>query len=732
VGRLLIVSNRLPVRVVTKADGSPQIEPSSGGLATGLSAPHERTNGLWIGWPGELTGADDEQRAEIDRALHERRLVPVPLTAEEVKRYYEEFSNGVLWPLFHYLLYALPHEASGFDVYRHVNERFADVVAAHWRPGDRIWVHDYQLLLVPELVRRRCPGARVGFFLHIPFPSSEIFRMLPHREALLRGMLGADVLGFHTASYLRHFASSALRVLGAPSEVDRVRWAGREVRLGAFPMGIDAASFAETALEPAVEREARELRASGDTRILLGVDRLDYTKGIPRRLLAYERLLERHPELREKVRLVQVAVPSREDVDAYQTFRSQADELIGRIHGAFATARWVPVHWMYRGFSHEEVVALYRSADVMLVTPIRDGMNLVAKEFVASRTDGDGVLVLSEFAGAASELAEALQVNPFDIEGMAATFHRALVMPEPERRSRMAALRRRVLAADVHRWAARFLAALDEAPSASGAEVAAGTAYTPEGRLEELAARLRAEAQVVLLLDYDGTLVPIQRTPALATPGDALRELLARLAGRPGFDVHVVSGRAPEVLERWLGDLPVSLHGEHGLWSRPAGGAWQQRETPPVPWMDRVRAVLEDFSARTPGSLLERKTASLAWHWRAAAPEYGERQARELRIHLTEMLSNLPVELLAGDKVLEIRPHGVHKGQIVREVLETAPPGAPVVALGDDRTDEDLFAALPDGAIAIHVGPAPSVAPLRVADVGAALGFLRSLLAPPG
>jgi trehalose 6-phosphate synthase/phosphatase len=727
VTRLLIVSNRLPVHAVI-GDGEPRVEASSGGLATGLRTPHERLGGVWIGWPGDLSELDDGARARIDRSLAEQRLAPIHLTPDEVKRYYEGFSNGILWPLFHYLTYALPLEGGDSDAYRAANQRFADAVAEHWRPGDVVWVHDYQLLLVPQLVRRRCPRARIGFFLHIPFPSSELFRMLPAREELLRGMLGADLIGFHTASYLRHFASTVQRILGVPTEIDRLVWEGREVRLGVFPMGVDARELADTASAAAVAEEARDLRA-GDTRILLGVDRLDYTKGIPRRLLAFERLLERHPEWRERVRLVQVAVPSREDVDAYQSYRSQADELIGRIHGAFATARWVPVHWMYRGLSREDVVALYRAADIMLVTPIRDGMNLVAKEFVASRSDGDGVLVLSEFAGAAAELAEALHVNPFDVEATAETYHRALTMPENERRQRMAGLRRRVESHDVHHWVASFLATLESVGKGSQPPSASGP--SDASQIERLAATLRAAPHAVLLLDYDGTLVPLERTPELAAPDAALRELLRALAARPGFDVHVLSGRTAEVLENWLGDLPVGLHGEHGLWSREPDGHWHCEAPPTEAWLERVLVLLEDFRARTPGALIERKTASLAWHWRAADPAFGDFQARDLQLHLTELLSNLPVEILLGDKVIEVRPHGIDKSRIVAALLARAAPDIRWLALGDDRTDEDTFAALPEDGIAIHVGPSASRAPYRLRDVAAVRGFLRSLIEAP-
>jgi trehalose 6-phosphate synthase/phosphatase len=723
VSRLLIVSNRLPVTVRAGPRGA-SVEPSSGGLATGLNGPHGRSGGTWIGWPGDLAGLDAGARAEVERHLAEMRLAAVPLSPEEIARYYEGYANGVLWPLLHYSVARLPAEVRDFDTYEAVNVRFADAVAERWEPGDRIWVHDYQLMLVPKLLRERLPDARIGYFLHIPFPSSEIFRMLPQREKLLEGLLGADLLGFHAPAYVRHFASSVLRLLGAPSQVDRIAWEGREVRLGVFPMGVDAARFDAAARTEDVRALVETHRAAG-TQLLVGVDRLDYTKGIPRRLLAFEALLLRHPELRERVRLVQVAVPSRENVEAYREVRGEVDALVGRIHGEFATPSWSPIHYLYRGLAFEEIVALYRAADVALVTPLRDGMNLVAKEFVAARPDEDGVLVLSEFAGAASELAEAVFVNPYDIEATAGALHRALTMAPDERRTRMVHLRERVLRHDVHWWSGAFLSALEAARQPARGGVA------PSGRpaVEEAIARIAAAPRLCLLLDYDGTLVPFAPTPELARPGRELVELVARLADAPGVEVHVVSGRKRSTLDRWLGALPVGLHAEHGFWSRPSGGSWTSAEPGDLRWREPVLAILRDFAERTPGSLVEEKTAGFAWHYRSAEPDYGAEQAKELSLHLGALLSSAPVELLHGDKVLEVRPNGINKGQVVRAVLEGGAEGALVVALGDDRTDEDLFAALPQGGLAVHVGAAPSQAPLRLSDVRAARDFLTRVLA---
>ncbi len=704
--RLLLVSNRLPVTVKAEKD-SVSVVRSAGGLATGLSRPHERSGGLWLGWPGDVSRLSEAQRAKVESQLSGLRCVPLYLTASEVSRYYEGYSNRVLWPLCHYMLDRIPRQDRDWEVYRKVNERFADLVARHYQPGDTIWVHDYQLMLVPGLLRQRLPGARIGYFHHIPFPSSEIFSTLPRRHELLKGLLGADLIGFHTVGYVRHFSGALVRQLGLDTDIDRIIWEGREVRVGAFPMGIDAEAFETLANDAGVLQEVENTRRRAhDQRILLGIDRLDYTKGIPRRLLAVQRVLERQPSLRGHLRFIQVAVPSRTQVEAYATYRETVDELVGRINGLYGTVHNAPVHYLYRSFNEKQLVGLYRAADVMLVTPVRDGMNLVSKEFCAARPDEDGVLVLSEFAGAAAELSSALIVNSYDVEAMADAIERALEMPEVERRERMRALRVQVKLHDVHWWTSSFLDRLQSLPPAP--------VRAKDGASEALE-RMKAAKRLLLLLDYDGTLVGFAPRPELAAPDPELMALLAKLVARPDTTVHIVSGRPKETLEAWLGGLPMGLHAEHGLWSRTGPGQpWRMLEGVSSDWKARARPVLDAFALRVPGSFVEEKTASLAWHYRLVDAEFGALQSRELRLHLAETFAGLPMDILSGDKVVEVRPHGVHKGRVVGEATRGQPPGTLVVAIGDDRTDEDLFAAVPEGGLTLHAGNKPSRATYRV------------------
>jgi trehalose 6-phosphate synthase/phosphatase len=589
-------------------------------------------------------------------------------------------------------------------------------------------VHDYHLMLLPALLRARLPGARIGLFLHVPFPSSEVFRILPWRREVLEGALGADLVGFHTFAYMRHFAASLLHVEGVEPDIDRVHLAnGREVRLGVFPMGVDVARFAELARDPDVLAEADAIRRdAGGRQIVLGIDRLDYTKGIPRRLEAVERLLGREPPLRERIRYLQVAVPSREAVDSYQRFARQVEERVGHINGECGTLHSTPVHYVHRSVSARELVALYCSADVMLVTPLRDGMNLVAKEFVASRVDEDGVLVLSEFAGAAAELGEALVVNPYDVDAVARSIERALSMSIAERRARMKALRKAVTQHDINAWAESFLSQLD----ATRPIDCTPAVQSPESTLVTALAGAQATRSVRLLLDYDGTLVPFARSPELAAPDDEILSLLDAVATSPGVNVDIVSGRPREILHAWFDDHPLALWAEHGFWHRPLPGAeWQAAAVMRPEPLDRIRHMLEQFTASTPGSRLEVKSASIAWHYRAVQREFGARQAHELRMLLGDALSNQPFQVLEGDKVIEVRLRGVSKAVVAQRVHADTSPDTLVVAIGDDRTDDELFRALPVSALTVAVGRRPTSARFRVDDYHAVRQILRVLVA---
>jgi trehalose 6-phosphate synthase len=454
--RLIVVANRLPAaRASRGADARWEVSP--GGLVTALHPVLEERGGVWVGWDGG-TG----KRGKPFR-IGRTEVRPMQLSRAEVRDYYEGFSNSTLWPLYHDAIINPVFRRDWWEPYVRVNQKFATTVARVHRRTDTTWVHDYQLQLVPQLLRQRRPRARIGFFLHIPFPPDELFAWLPWRSAILRGLLGADVLGFQTQSSADNFVRVAKRYAGAEGTERELTVSGRRVRVRASPISIPTAQFEEIAARPHVIRRAEEIREQLASRtVLLAVDRLDYTKGIPLRLLALEEMLEEKTISAQDVVLVQVAVPSREDVPGYEETRAETERIVGRINGAFSQPGKVAVHYFRRSLGREELVAYYLAADVMLVTPLRDGMNLVAKEYVACRTDNTGVLVLSEFAGAARELRRALLVNPRDTQTMKKTVLQAVRMRGEEARTRMTMLRSNVRRHDVFDWSREFLEALDQ------------------------------------------------------------------------------------------------------------------------------------------------------------------------------------------------------------------------------------------------------------------------------
>ncbi|HKP59849.1 MAG TPA: bifunctional alpha,alpha-trehalose-phosphate synthase (UDP-forming)/trehalose-phosphatase [Polyangiales bacterium] len=717
---MILVSNRLPVTVGGGSE-APALTPSSGGLASALRDYHEANDVRWIGWLGDTSALSDDAVAELSAQAARKRLKPVMLSAREVSLFYDGYANAVLWPLFHYLLDKVQLDASDeWRAYAEVNERFAGAIASELKASDSVWVHDYQLMLVPALLRQRAISARVGFFLHIPWPSADVFRILPSRAEILAGLLGADLIGFQTDDARQNFLHSAAEVLGVDYEQSTIHWEDREVHVGVYPISIDVPAFTRESRE--IEENTAKIR--GETRgkkIVLGVDRLDYTKGLDRRMLAVDRLLERQPGLRDQLHYIQIAVPSREKIDAYAELRKTVNELVTRINSSYGSPTSSPVQFLYRSISHAELLALYRAADVMLVTPLRDGMNLVAKEYVAARVDGRGCLVLSEFAGAAEELATAITVNPNDVDGLAGAIERALFMSEEEQQLRMRELRQVVTARPVQAWAAEFLQDLSAIQPAPPALVSAAA------EIEQASQQLVAAKHRTLLLDYDGTLVPIEEWPGLAAPSQQLLQLLARLADGPTTAVHVVTGRAQDSIEAWLGKLPIWLHVEHGLRSRRPDGAWLPaiRERPAM--LDASQQIMKRYAAQTRGAFVETKAGSASFHYRRCNPLAAARSLHDLRAELQKELGR-NTQLLDGHKVLEARLPDVSKKLVVQRALAEAPPDTLVMAAGDDRTDEDMFAALPGNALTIHVGAGASAAKLRVEAPRTLLGMLARLV----
>ncbi len=719
-GRLIVVSNRLPVALVREGD-SWKTARSAGGLATAMDPILKRAGGVWIGW----SGAQGEESAEALELLRkEQSCIAVDLPADLLDKFYEGYANQALWPLFHSFTSKLQFDAENWEAYIEANRRFCAAVVKEFQPGDRIWVHDYHLMLLPSMLRESIPDAPIGFFLHIPFPGSDIFAILPRGEELLAGLLGADLIAFHTHLHLQHFRMSLRRLSGIESTVDSVEMRGRQVRMQALPIGIAADDFLAYRDQAETQEQLQKLRAQyGGRKVIVAVDRLDYTKGIPERLRTFRRMLRTNPELIGKVVLLQIAVPSRENIGSYQELRSLVHELISEINGEFGTPDWVPLVYIHRGISRAELVAVYQFADVAWVSPLRDGMNLVAKEYVACQPGGTGVLVLSSFAGAAAEMGEALLINPLDEERTALSVERALVMSEDEKRERMGALHERVLRNNVFVWGDRFLTILDEAVKGRQERGPESPASLP---VQDLVTAYRNARKRLLLLDYDGTLVPLAARPDEAAPTDGLRSVLAELTSDPANCVIVLSGRRARDLERWLGQVPrLGLAPEHGArWRLPDSPTWQGRYAE-TEWKETIRPILEHFVDRTPGSFIEEKEFALVWHYRTAEAEFGDWLATELVAMLEGMLAETELRAYRGNKIVEVKPMWANKGAFANELLPGYADAAFILAIGDDRTDEDLFARLPADAWSVHVGRSPSKARYSVADTARVRDLFR-------
>lgn len=708
--KTIILSNRLPLQINLE-NNELKVVPSVGGLATGLKSFHRDGDSIWVGWSG-LTEEEIPKGflEEVKEKAREEACIAVNFTAEEIDGFYYGFSNRSIWPLFHYFMEFTEWDASKWEIYKQVNQKYADVVLQHYNEGDLIWVHDYQLLLVPNMIREKQPNATIGFFNHIPFPSYEVFRTMPWRDEILKGMLGSNLIGFHTYDYERHFISSVSRILRHQIEFNEISLPDRIVKVDSFPMGIDYEKFEKAALQNFERNDTNQsdlqtrinqhTKISPDTKLILSIDRLDYTKGIAHRIRAFEYFLEKYPEYIEKVRLVMLAVPSRSNVPQYRLLKKEIDELVGRINGKFATVNWIPIWYFYRSMPFGNLIDLYTSCDIALITPIRDGMNLVAKEYIATRTNKTGVLILSEMAGAAQEMNEALIINPNNFEQIADAIKTGIEMPKEEQMRRTEVLQKRLKRYSVEKWAKDFMKALEKTkenkPPFQARQVIGDVR-------EHIIKRFKSAEKRILFLDYDGTLVDFTDKPEDAKPDQELIDLITNLGNLENTTVVLVSGRDKNTLGTWWKKIPVELIAEHGVWIRRIGKKWRLNEKVQNDWMQNVRPVIETFCDRTPGSFLEEKTYSLAWHYRKADPDLGDIRANELSNVLKELCSNHGLSVLEGNKVLEIKSSGVNKGKAANKLL-LKKDNEFIFAIGDDWTDEFLFKELPDTSVTVKVG----------------------------
>lgn len=710
VNKTIIVSNRLPVKIVEQ-NGEYVLSPSEGGLATGLGSVYKKGDNIWIGWPG--IDVPEERQQEVTEKLAELNLIPVFLSPEEINLYYEGFSNEVLWPVFHYMITYANFDQTYWDFYQSVNHKFKHIVCEHLNDGDTVWVHDYQLLLLPALIRTVQPHVTIGFFQHIPFPSYEIFRLIPWREELIHGMFGADLLGFHTFDDVRHFLSASSRLSASKISDNVITYRERQIVVESFPMGIDAHKFEELVMDTTVLDNIVSLKETVQERkIILTIDRLDYSKGILQRLQAYELLLQIHPEYIEQLSLYMIVVPSRDTVPQYKELRDQIDQLVGNINATYRTLNWLPVHYFYRSFPIEFLSALYATADICLVTPMRDGMNLVSKEYVASRVNNTGVLILSEMAGASKELNDALIVNPNNIGEVMRTIVQAINMPVEEQKTRMSVMRGIVRKFDIHLWVKNFMDKLQEVKELQESLL---TTHAVRVVREQIAKEYAVAKDRYIFLDYDGTLVGFNSNIDKASPDKELYDILEKLSADPANRVVIISGRRNQTLEEWFGHMKLDLIAEHGAWQKHYGEEWKSLPLLTDKWKQEVKTVLDTYTDRTPGSFIEDKSYSLVWHYRKVEDGLGELRANEIINHLRVTVADKGLQMMPGNKVIEFKNIEVNKGKAALNWLYGKEPDF-MIALGDDHTDEDIFKALPPEAHTIKVG----------SNISAAKYFLRN------
>lgn len=705
--RIVIVSNRLPVTLEIHED-TITYEPSSGGLVTGLQSflqnkASNTTNYkfIWIGWPG--CSIPENKKDEVVQKLYkEYDCIPVFIDESMIDKFYYGFCNKTIWPLFHYFQPYTEYNEENWLNYVKVNKLFHEVVSNNLHPEDSIWIHDYQLMLLPRMLRETLYDARIGFFLHIPFPAFELYRLLPRvwRENILLGLLGSDIIGFHTHNYVQYFLNCVLRILGIDHTTGKITYDNRLIDVGSFPMGIDFNKFNSFAKTKQSQEEKEKIKESAaHKKIILSLDRLDYTKGILERLHGFEMFLEKNKQWHGKIVLMMIIVPSRVSVDSYQLTKKQLDEEIGRINGKFTVLDWTPIVYQYKSISFESLVSLYGAADIALVTPLRDGMNLIAKEYLASKADLTGVLILSEMAGAAKELTEALLINPYHVEEIAQAIKDALDMPPEEQIRHNQYLQNHIKRCDVIHWALDFLSKIVQVNHI----IKTKTQFLDQSLQSRILSIYQRSSKKILFIDYDGTLSPFASTPFQAKPTADVLELLSSLAHNLSTNIVIISGRDKATLEKWFGHLPITLAAEHGIWVKTKSYEWQLPRKVTNDWKKQILPILEEYTDRIPGTFIEDKDYSLSWHYRMADPEQYLLLKRELIDDLVHFTANIDLAVVQGNKVVEIRNSMINKGTIVHDLTANREYSF-VMCIGDDATDEDMFKATPSKGFAIKVG----------------------------
>ncbi|HUW91770.1 MAG TPA: bifunctional alpha,alpha-trehalose-phosphate synthase (UDP-forming)/trehalose-phosphatase [Bacteroidales bacterium] len=728
--RLVIVAYRLPFTFKSRNNKTTAVQ-NTGGLVSAILSLTQKikikvkdgsfTKTVWVG-KGDYS---EKELLSVNEVNESFELKPVQIPENVNDKFYGGFCNDLIWPLFHYFPSMAVFGEDYFENYQIANRLFFNELAKVIQPGDFVWIHDYQLFLLPQMVRDEFPDVSISFFLHIPFPSYEIFRIMPdgYQTAILKGLLGANLIGFHTYDYAQHFLKSVKRRLGYDVILNTVNSGATFSRADAFPISIDYNKFHNAVDQPQTEKYISKIRTQKrDRKIILSVDRLDYTKGFLNRLAAFELFLGRYSNMRGRVIFNMVMVPSRDTIARYQDMKKEIEATVGRINGKYGTLDWNPIIYQYRSLKFNELVALYSQSDVGLLTSLRDGMNLVAKEYVAAQHYPHGMLVLSELAGAAAEMGESILINPSDTSGMADAIYIALNMTLEEKADRIEKMAQRLKEYDVFSWADDILRSTLKVRDD---QKSYGVRLVSKSIEDDLIKSFREAANPILFFDYDGTLVPIKQFPELAIPDGKIISITERLSAQT--NVVIISGRNKDFLDKWFAYLDLTLIAEHGAFIKYPGKDWEYVLDNHDSWKEVILPVLTRYANRCKGAFVEQKTASLCWHYRNADADLSALRAIELKNELTELISNMPLQIIEGQKVVEVKRAGYDKGSAAKSVFDEEKHDF-ILAIGDDKTDEDLFSALPEKAITIKVGKETTRAKYSFTMQSAVIDFLEKLL----
>ena len=731
--KLITVAHELPYILERSEDLQYEVIPKSHIFASGLDDFYKEQKGIWLGRPRKNKGdLSKNERARLEKEFQKNNCYPVYTSKKEHDKFLDGFSILTIWPLFHYFTENTVYKEEFWEAYVNINQKYADELMPLLEIGDKVWIHDYHLMLLPQMIRAKFPWVSIGFFLHIPFPSYEIFRLLPWRREILEGLLGSDLVGFHTYDYERHFMSCVRRLLGYDSVFNRIHLEERIVKVDFFPLGIDYDRFVAGARELCQSKKSsgftqhlvNQQLLGGEKKLILSIDRLDYTKGIKVRLRAFEHFLKSHPAYHEKVSFLFFVMPSRESAELYKSLKKDMDELVGRINSTYGSLSWMPVWYFYRPLEFEERIELYCQSDIALITPVRDGMNLISKEYLAARSDRGGVLIISETAGASKELVDAIIVNPNNQIEISEAIRYALEMPEEAQIDKNKTLSARLKSYNVNKWAEHFITSLDEVKKIQEIKLAKRITHQI---VQEISDTYGKASRRILFLDYDGTLMGFDKDPQKVYPDKELYDILKKISQKKENELVIISGRDKETLGRWFPpDWDLDIVAEHGVWTRESAGEFSMIEQIDSDWMEIIRPILEFYVIRTPRSFIETKNYSLVWHYRNADPDLGEQRSWELKDELKALVTNLNLEIMDGDKVIEIKNSGINKGRAANiKIGETKYDF--ILAIGDDWTDEYTFDALPDDAYTIKVGTKTTKASYYVEGVPDVRNILKEL-----